>query len=295
MKQNRKKIIQYCSVFAVFGSLILGLNSCYDDKMEWGDPYTHPETKDLPLALKEAISRYDVLTTYTNITLGVGIDFNLYMTDEAYRNIINENFNEVVAGNEMKQSSLLDATGALDTKRLERLDLVMEALQQAGLSVYGHTLVWHSQQRADYLNSLIKVSANMIASSNFEEFEAGANSDVLYGGGWNSWGGSSFREVSANGEGYDGYDGAASKALVIHSKGGSADYSVQATTNFTSAFVVGRKYHVVAMMRSSVENGSVRIQFQGGSATYLPADDVGTDWIKIAHDFTATNANNKIK
>jgi GH35 family endo-1,4-beta-xylanase len=49
------------------------------------------------------------------------------------------------------------------------------------------------------------------------------------------------------------------------------------------------------MMKSTVSDGSARIQLQGGaSATYLPADVVGTDWIKVQHDFTAANENNSI-
>ena len=129
---------------------------------------------------------------------------------------------------------------------------------------------------------------NIITKGTFEEFEAG---DPLNDGSWNSWGGSSSREVSAEGEGYGEATG---KALIIHSIGGVDDYSVQATTSLSKAFTVGHRYHVEVMMRSSVENGSVRIQFQGGSASYLPTDEVGTDWIKIEHDFKAANANNKI-
>jgi GH35 family endo-1,4-beta-xylanase len=122
--------------------------------MKWGDdPYTHPEEKDLPLELQEKISRYEALNTYTNFTLGVGIDFNLYMNDEMYRNIVNQNFDEITPGNEMKQSSLMDNNGNLN---FSNVDLVIDALKTAGLTIYGHTLVWHSQQQAIYLNNLIK-------------------------------------------------------------------------------------------------------------------------------------------
>jgi GH35 family endo-1,4-beta-xylanase len=129
-----------------------GLYACYDEKMEWGDHYTHPDAKDLPLGLQEKISRYEALNAYADFKLGAGIDFNLYMNDETYRNIVNRNFDDVSPGNEMKQSALMKNDGTLD---FSKVDPVVAALQQSGLTVYGHTLVWHNQQQAGYLNSLI--------------------------------------------------------------------------------------------------------------------------------------------
>ena len=154
MKQNRKKIIHSGLLFAVLGLFLLGLNSCDDSKMEWGDPYTHPEAKDMPLQLKEAISRYEALKKYApaNLKLGAGIDFNLYTTNETYRNVVNANFNDVTAGNEMKHMSIVGGNGTLN---FTAADKGIALLKQNGLSVYGHTLVWSSNQNAGYLNSLI--------------------------------------------------------------------------------------------------------------------------------------------
>ena len=133
-------------------SAIAGLCACYDEKMEWGVPYTHPDAKDLPLGLQEKISRYEALNAYATFKLGAGIDFNLYVNDATYRDLVNRNFDDVSAGNEMKQSALMKNDGTMD---FSRVDPVVAALQQSGLSIYGHTLVWHRQQQAAYLNSSI--------------------------------------------------------------------------------------------------------------------------------------------
>jgi GH35 family endo-1,4-beta-xylanase len=127
---------------------------------------------------------------------------------------------------------------------------------------------------------------NMVSHGTFDEYESidALNAD------WNSWGASSSRELSADGDGYNG----TGKCLIIHSIGATVDYGVQATTNLTEAFTVGNEYHMEAMIKSSVTNGKVRVQFQGGNASYLPSDAVGTSWMKIEHDFTAANANNKL-
>jgi GH35 family endo-1,4-beta-xylanase len=148
MKLNKKQILFYCSLL----TLIFGLNSCYDDKMEWSDPYTHPAAKDLPLQLQEAISRYEVLNSYTNFTLGVGIDLSLYMTNETYRNTVNANFDEITVGYDMKHGAIVNSKGELN---FTKVDDLIERLQAAGLSVYGHTLAWHQNQNAGYLNGLI--------------------------------------------------------------------------------------------------------------------------------------------
>ncbi|MDR0834457.1 MAG: endo-1,4-beta-xylanase [Candidatus Symbiothrix sp.] len=149
MKQNKILTV------AVLAVLTFGLTACDDDKMNWGkDPsYGDVASSELPLQLQEAISRYEVLNSYTTMTLGVGIDFNLYLNDETYRNIVNQNFDEITPGNEMKQDALMKNDGSLD---FTTADALVNAFKTAGLTVYGHTLVWHSQQRASYLNSLIK-------------------------------------------------------------------------------------------------------------------------------------------
>ncbi len=153
MKRNRKKTIHILS-FAICCSFILSLNSCDEDKMEWGrDPsYGEVTTAELPLALAEKISRYEPLKTYTDFTLGVGIGTDLYMNNETYRNIVNANFDEVAAGYAMKHGAMVNSQGELN---FGPVDAFIAKTKEAGLSVYGHTLVWHQNQNASYLNGLI--------------------------------------------------------------------------------------------------------------------------------------------
>ncbi|HOS49438.1 MAG TPA: hypothetical protein PLG57_12405, partial [Bacteroidia bacterium] len=91
--KSRYIFLQFITLLGVMNSL----NSCYDDKMKWGrDPsYGEITSAELPLALQEKISRYDVLKSYTDMILGIGIDLDLYMENETYRNIVNQNFDEI--------------------------------------------------------------------------------------------------------------------------------------------------------------------------------------------------------
>lgn len=149
MKQNSIK-----SIFVVLAVSVLFFNSCYDEKMEWGkDPsYGDVTVAELPLALKEAISRYEVLNSYTSFVLGAGIDLSLYLNDETYRNVVNQNFDEITVGYDMKHGAMVNAQGEIN---FTRVDALIEQLKTAGLSVYGHTLTWHQNQNAGYLNKLI--------------------------------------------------------------------------------------------------------------------------------------------
>ena len=150
IKKTNYILLQLVLLFAMIGNLV----SCYDDKMEWGrDPYYgEVSMSELPLPLQEKISRYDVLKSYTDMILGIGIDLDLYMENETYRNIVNQNFDEITVGYHMKHGAMVNSNGQLN---FTKVDGLINKLKEANLSVFGHTLVWHQNQNASYLNSLI--------------------------------------------------------------------------------------------------------------------------------------------
>ncbi|MCU4162763.1 endo-1,4-beta-xylanase [Carboxylicivirga caseinilyticus] len=146
--------MNYKKILSIFALSSLLFSSCDDQKMEWYDDPTHGDVTidELPLKLAEKISRYDALKTYTDITLGVGVGMELYMTDDTYRTLAEENFDELTVGYAMKHGPMVNSKGEVE---FEAADAFMAKTQEAGLSVFGHTLVWHSNQNASYLNGLI--------------------------------------------------------------------------------------------------------------------------------------------
>ena len=62
------------------------------------------------------------------------------------------NFDEIVAGNAMKMASVVSDKGEFDYGTVS--NFVTNA-EEAGLTVYGHTLAWHAQQPVKWLNKLI--------------------------------------------------------------------------------------------------------------------------------------------
>ncbi len=62
------------------------------------------------------------------------------------------NFDEIVAGNAMKMSSCVNDQGAMDFSKVSSF---VTSAEDAGVSVYGHTLAWHAQQPKKWLEKLL--------------------------------------------------------------------------------------------------------------------------------------------
>ena len=68
------------------------------------------------------------------------------------RDTVTAHFDEIVAGNAMKYASVVDGGGNMNFSRVKQF--VTDA-KNAGLTIYGHTLAWHSQQQPSYLMGLM--------------------------------------------------------------------------------------------------------------------------------------------
>ena len=102
------------------------------------------------------LEQYDALKEYIkdrpNFHLGIGTTVDEYNKKELVYALTNSNFNETVAGNAMKMSSCVADDGSMN---FDKVSEFVKNATDAGLSVYGHTLAWHSQQPNKYLNGLI--------------------------------------------------------------------------------------------------------------------------------------------
>ncbi len=136
---------------------IASFSSCDDNLMDWSDDPTHGKVvaSELPISLKEAISRYEPIKSYlpsSNFILGCGVGLTEYTDDATINQLVNQNFNDITIGYLMKHGPVQKSDGSLSFTHIDRL---FEKTTAAGISVYGHTLVWHQNQNATYLNGLI--------------------------------------------------------------------------------------------------------------------------------------------
>lgn len=87
-----------------------------------------------------------------NFKLGAGVEASDVFAHYPAWTVAKQNFDEVTPGNLMKFKSVVKDDGTMDFRGVT--DFVNEA-DAAGLTVYGHTLCWHSQQNITYLKSLL--------------------------------------------------------------------------------------------------------------------------------------------
>lgn len=248
------------NIISVFALSSLMLTSCDEQIMDWYKDPSHGElsSAELPLPLAEKIVRYDVLKSYTNFKLGIGIGLAEYMENETYRNIVNANFDDITIGYDMKHGAMVNATGAIN---FTKVDAMLAKLQEAGLSTFGHTLVWHSNQNASYLNGLIAPTILPDAP--------GANAIDLTGlqngsfsGGWAKTNPGAGITVEA-GKGLSG----SAKAVALTTSASSANaWDLQLTT--PDIFIVKTHTYEVSFYVKSDNAGKGRISFSGLADSY---------------------------
>jgi endo-1,4-beta-xylanase len=126
------------------------LGSCADDSQ-----MLFKVNKPGSLAQMEYLNDYDALKSYVtnpNFKLGAGISVSDFLRREGDYSMIVSNFNEVVAGWEMKHGGVVQDDGRLSLVNVKNL---IATAQAANISIYGHTLCWHANQNAEYLNGTI--------------------------------------------------------------------------------------------------------------------------------------------
>ena len=145
------------------------LTSCADNDMPFFG-VTDPGTK----AEYAYLNEYDVLKNYINpnanpnFKLGLGVDAGSFDAGNAQYQIAATNFNEVTPGNEMKYASIVGDDGSMNFSTVANM---IEDAKAANLTIYGHTLAWHSQQNVKYLNSLIADRVLDTGPGEIEEIE----------------------------------------------------------------------------------------------------------------------------
>ena len=104
-------------------------------------------------------NNYQFLKTYIDRVKHPGFKFSgaLDVTEfnkntNGVRDTVTAHFDEIVAGNAMKYGSVVNSSGKMNFSRVKRF---VNDAKAAGLTIYGHTLAWHSQQQPGYLLGLM--------------------------------------------------------------------------------------------------------------------------------------------
>ena len=129
------------------------LGSCAD----WDD-WKYDVEKPQTIAQYEYLNDYAPLKEYLDRGAHPGFKVSAALAVDEFNQqgplfrLAAHNFDEIVAGNAMKMASCVNDQGVMDFSKVSSF---VRAAEDAGLTVYGHTLAWHAQQPRKWLEKLI--------------------------------------------------------------------------------------------------------------------------------------------
>lgn len=273
----------------------LTLTGCDDQIMEWQKADGNINSSEIPLELNEKIALYSSIKTYAgqftpNMTIGLGLGADLYINDEAYRKVADDNFQMFTTGNAMKHDAIVKSDGTLDFTTMDNFINIVPA----DIKMYGHNFIWHTQQKQDYLRKLIAPTMHIESDGNIANVLSGDNSNFNGGtlGGWGSWGSN---KESQNVENNSGPDGSA--CMVLKNKDDGQAYSAQCAYEFTDYLETNKTYIIKFKAKSSSNSGELQFQYQnssfgnqGGYQTF----DVETEWNTFEYEFTVNETHTDV-
>lgn len=243
---------------------LLALSSCADDKFS---EYRTDMTKNLKEY--QYLNNYEPLKKYVedmkasgkcnpDFKLGIALAAPDFNKQELVYCLAGSNFEEMTAGNAMKYASCVKDDGTFDFNTVK--DFVTNA-QDAGLTIYGHTLAWHSQQNKKYLNKLIADKEIQVdPSQKVDKVDAYTDFSAM-----NSF---PFYVMDYTPEIKDG---------ILISKYPGKWYQYFVVDNYPVDVDAKREYKVTAMIKAS-EDGQIDVQTGNWGATTSQKMSVSTQW-----------------
>ncbi|RXG32381.1 endo-1,4-beta-xylanase [Leeuwenhoekiella marinoflava] len=251
------------------------------------DPLDYQVEKPLSIEMQEELNSLETLKTYVSdpsFKLGAGTSIGSYNDKGGVFMLTNTNFHEATAGYGMKHGAVVGADGELN---LTAVTEFIENTEAEGISVYGHTLMWHANQNAEFLNSTIAPIVipatggpdwDVMGSNDFETDEASnytkPNENSIF-------------SFTADGEGAE----ATGRALMVtNDQVQTNDYDSQLFFTFSEPTAVGDVYRLTMQIKAD-DPATVPTQAQTTPGNYKYFDFFGqlnftTDWTSVNVEIT---------
>lgn len=264
---------------------LLALSSCADDKFS---EYRTDMTKNLKDY--QYLNNYEPLKKYVedmkaagkcnpDFKLGIALEAAEFNKQGLVYCLAGSNFNETVAGNAMKMASCVADDGRMN---FDNVSEYVKNATDAGLSVYGHTLAWHSQQPNKYLNGLIADKVNPGAEVEKTDYELDCSTLSSYD--WHEFPSSSIT-TEWNKDG----------AVVITNKKAIENYKLQYWLVNGIQLKTGTKYKITFLCKAEGESPA-KIHFKlgnwGGGDVKDFTIPVGGDYKEVPFEVTPTMDSN---
>lgn len=219
--------------------------------------------------------------------IGFAVDYSPFINNSSYRAVVAREADNVTFGYNMKHGAIVKNDGSFD---FSNADAMLNVASNAGLKVYGHTLVWHENQNATYLNSLTQgtpdsTSPNILVNGGFE-----TNS----GGDFSNWSvyntnGATFSAASAASEVHSG----TSSLKIVNPNNFTTDqWKVQIASDLFNT-TVNTSYKVSFWIKSLTSSGSGRLSTQP-TTQYQSDFSTTSNWQQITWTFQAKDTQTRI-
>ena len=264
--------------FPVTLAILIALTSCKKNNDVAGTPTpTSTQSTDTTGTLKDAAS----------FPIGFAIDYTAFKDDAAYRALVAREADNVTFTYNMKHGAIVRDDG---TFNFATSDELFNLATSAGLTVFGHTLAWHENQNANYLNSLTvggpdPNSPSILDNGNFETGTGNtfANWSVFNLNGATISAGTGTIEVR---------NGLRSLKILNPNNFPADPWRVQVASDLFNT-TINKLYKVSFWIKSLSANGSGRLSTQP-TAQYQSSFSTTTNWSEVTWTFTARDAQTRI-
>ncbi|WP_184545391.1 endo-1,4-beta-xylanase [Mucilaginibacter sp. FT3.2] len=271
---------------SIAGMCLLCVSACKKQNFD------NVQVPDIPLITSTGITNpadtagvLKTLTAGSFTNMGMAVTYQPMLNNAKYLATVKTHANIVTFGNELKEGSVVTNTGVYN---YTTADALYDICAANGLQVYGHTLVWHSQQNSTYLNSLIAavptspVITNVLANGGFE---LGSGNSFTN---WSAYNGSaSFSAGSGPDEVRTG-----NRSLKVTVAANGQAYAVQLASDLF-ATTVGTTYTMTFYIKAATAGGKMRIS-TGTTAQYSADYNVTTSWAPYTYTFAAKDAETRV-
>lgn len=219
--------------------------------------------------------------------IGTAISYTPFTTINEYANIAASDFDLVTFEYEMKHGAIVRNNGSFDFTRADQLVNLAEA---GGLGIFGHTLVWHQNQNAEYLNTLTVGGGgsnivNLIENPGFENGLTGWS--VVNTG--NPAGASKIELTTTASQ---VRSGTSALRVITDQSYGTSQWRVQAHSPAFNARA-GVTYTISFWIKAATAGGSIRLSATPtgtvSNAYQGDQDNIGTDWTQVSWNITMTS------
>jgi endo-1,4-beta-xylanase len=227
------------------------------------------------------------LKNAADFPIGFAIDYTPFKNDLDYRGLVVREADNVTFTYNMKHGAIARDDGSFNYAASDEL---FNLASSAGLAVFGHTLVWHENQNANYLKTLTVAgpdpnAPNIITNGNFE---AGTGNTFTNWSVFNSNGAT----ISTGSGAGEVRGGTRSLKIVNPNSFPTEQWKVQVASDLINT-TVNKLYKVSFWIKSFAENGSGRLSTQP-TAQYQNGFSTTTEWTEVTWSFTARDAQTRI-